>query len=285
MARIRTIKPEFWTSEQVMECSLGARLLFIGLWNFCDDEGRHPLAPKQIKALIFPADDMPISDIERMLVELSTNGLIKTYSVEDREYFYIPGWRHQKIDRPQAAKYPEPIVDHSTNVRDGREGKGREVDTGANAPDAVASHSPPGRILNSPLEPEPADASPDPDPRAKLFQSGRETLERITGKTPDSCRSLIGRWLREVDDEAIHVVAAIEDAARNRVADPVAWITGTLRSAVKSRGPPTVYRGRNGEKSKRTPTDVINEMLDNTRRNGDTRSENPTRMLPDWRGE
>lgn len=34
MARIRTIKPEFWTSEQVMGCAPLARLLFIGLWNF-----------------------------------------------------------------------------------------------------------------------------------------------------------------------------------------------------------------------------------------------------------
>ena len=42
MARIRTIKPEFWTSEQVVDCSPTARLLFIGLWNFCDDGGVHP---------------------------------------------------------------------------------------------------------------------------------------------------------------------------------------------------------------------------------------------------
>lgn len=41
MARIRTIKPEFWTAEQVMELSRDARLLFIGMWNFCDDAGVH----------------------------------------------------------------------------------------------------------------------------------------------------------------------------------------------------------------------------------------------------
>ncbi len=42
MARIRSIKTEFWTAEQVMECSPIARLLFIGMWNFCDDGGNHP---------------------------------------------------------------------------------------------------------------------------------------------------------------------------------------------------------------------------------------------------
>ena len=32
MPRIRTIKPEFWTDEKIIELSLPARLLFIGLW-------------------------------------------------------------------------------------------------------------------------------------------------------------------------------------------------------------------------------------------------------------
>ncbi len=41
MARIRTTKPEFWSSAQIIELSRDARLLFIGMWNFCDDNGRH----------------------------------------------------------------------------------------------------------------------------------------------------------------------------------------------------------------------------------------------------
>ena len=55
MARIRTIKPEFWTSEQVVECSPTARLLFIGLWNFCDDAGNQPASAKQSRCRFFPA--------------------------------------------------------------------------------------------------------------------------------------------------------------------------------------------------------------------------------------
>lgn len=130
MSRIRSIKPEFWSSEQVMECSLTARLMFIGLWNFCDDAGRHPLAPKQIKALIFPGDDVTADDIRRMIGELSANGLLAVYSVDDKEYFQITGWQHQKIDRPQPARYPGPNDDHSSNARDGADddsdGKGVE---------------------------------------------------------------------------------------------------------------------------------------------------------------
>ena len=93
MARIRSIKPEFWTSEQIMECSLNARLLFIGLWNFADDLGRLPISPKMIKASIFPGDDISIEIILGMVNELSKNGLLLVYRVEDRDYLQIKGWQ------------------------------------------------------------------------------------------------------------------------------------------------------------------------------------------------
>lgn len=116
MARIRSVKPEFWTSGQVLECSRNARLLFIGLWNFCDDQGRHPLRAKQIKAQIYPSDDLQEKDILGMLSELSKNGLITTYTVDNQEYLQVNGWHHQRIDKPQPAKYPPPLQDDSGNI-------------------------------------------------------------------------------------------------------------------------------------------------------------------------
>ena len=86
MARIRTIKPEFWTSEQVMECSTNARLMFLGMWNFADDLGRLPLSAKTIKAQIFPSDSFDLNEILGMIQELSTNGLVLQYEVEGKHY-------------------------------------------------------------------------------------------------------------------------------------------------------------------------------------------------------
>lgn len=119
MARIRTIKPEFWTNAQVMECSTNARLLFIGTWNFCDDEGRHPLIPKTIKALIFPGDNITSDSILGMFDELSTNGLITRYAIDGKEYFYINGWCHQKIDKRQKPKFPAPSQPQEVNSSNG----------------------------------------------------------------------------------------------------------------------------------------------------------------------
>ncbi len=116
MARFRTIKPEFWTSEQVMECSTNVRLLFLGTWNFCDDEGRHPWAPRQLKALIFPSDDFTVAEIEAMLNQLAKVDLIRKYTVEGRSYFYVTGWKHQKIDKRQPAKFPAPVEDRSETI-------------------------------------------------------------------------------------------------------------------------------------------------------------------------
>lgn len=115
MARIRTIKPEFWTSAQVLECSTNARLLFIGLWNFADDAGRHPDSAKQVKAEVFPADDLTLADVQALLDELAEIGLIRRYTAENTGYFLITGWKHQRIDKPQKPKYPEPVAEHSKN--------------------------------------------------------------------------------------------------------------------------------------------------------------------------
>lgn len=115
-----------------------------------------------------------------------------------------------------------------------------------------------------------------PDVRTELFDRGLKSLAKITGKTPDSCRSLVGKWLKSVHDEAIHVLAAIEDAERNRVADPVAWINRTLQP-----------HGANGH-GKRTVHDAATDLLDRVRsfdepvpselRDGE--GESPVRRLP-----
>lgn len=131
-----------------MECSPNARLLFIGLWNFCDDSGRHPMRPKQIKAEVFPADEFTSDDITRMLDELSENDLITPYVVDGKRYFQVNGWHHQRIDKPQDPKYPG--MDQADSGSDpgtlppdriGREGKGKEgrKEAGASSSDADKS--------------------------------------------------------------------------------------------------------------------------------------------------
>ncbi|MDW9176989.1 hypothetical protein SE924_10065 [Legionella pneumophila] len=101
MSRIRTVKPEIWTSEQVISCSPLSRLLFIGLWNFCDDNGVHPASYIRIKAEVFPADNFDVDKIKSWINELINNDLIREYTMDNKSYWIVTGWsKHQRIDKP-----------------------------------------------------------------------------------------------------------------------------------------------------------------------------------------
>ena len=144
MARIRTIKPEFWTSEQIVECSRDARLLFIGLLNFCDDNGVHPASARRLKMEVYPGeDDLKTEDIRSLTAELIKAGLVREYIVGGETYWHVTGWRrHQKIDKPtirhpapeKASEFAEPSSNDSTSTRRAlddsstTEGKGREME-------------------------------------------------------------------------------------------------------------------------------------------------------------
>jgi len=128
-------------------------------------------------------------------------------------------------------------------------------------PPPFSPHTP---LKNPPPIPPPDLRSADIPPRdirEDLFRTGLEKLKAITGRTPDSCRSLIGRWLKAVDDEAIHVIAAIEDAERNKIADPVAWITRSLNGK----------RGKFNElQRKRGVIDVCDDILESLKKGDDS---------------
>lgn len=133
MARIRTVKPDFWTSEDVAAVSRNARLLFIGLLNFADDEGNGSASSKGLKMKVFPGDaDVTPAKIETWLRELDLE-LIGLYGAEGKQYYHVMKWGHQKINRPQPAKYP-PFTERSRNgpvtvtpdSRDSIVGKGKD---------------------------------------------------------------------------------------------------------------------------------------------------------------
>lgn len=110
MSRLRTIKPDFWTSEQILSLSRDARLLFIGMWNFADDAGRIKLNPKTLKAQIFPADDdMTQETIRRLVSEIIRGRLLECYANDGEFFAVVTGWtKHQRIDKPQDPKHPDP---------------------------------------------------------------------------------------------------------------------------------------------------------------------------------
>lgn len=148
MARIRTIKPEFFLHEELydseQQTGLPLRLAFSGLWTQADREGRFVWRARKLKTQILPYDDV---DFDRVLNALHQYGFIVKYSVDGEVFGCIPSWSdHQTVNiREPESKIPSPQLDTSSTVPvlyrnipahdenvfvrvegKGREGKGKE---------------------------------------------------------------------------------------------------------------------------------------------------------------
>ena len=101
MARNRMIKPQFWDDSKIAKISRDARLLYIGMWNFCDDLGVIRADMVWLKSKIFPFDQMQIQQFEKICQEILRNGFISLFSYRDEEFYYLPKFSlHQKINKP-----------------------------------------------------------------------------------------------------------------------------------------------------------------------------------------
>lgn len=111
MARIRTIKPEFFKHEELhhleLETGLPVRLAFVGLWTQCDREGRFRWQPRVLKTDILPFDDC---DFSLVLDALHAGGFIQKYEAGGKWYGCVPTFHsHQTVNHREAeSKIPEP---------------------------------------------------------------------------------------------------------------------------------------------------------------------------------
>lgn len=140
MARIRSIKPEFFRHHALFLCEretgLPIRLAFAGLWTAADREGRFRWCPEELKLDCLPYDDV---DFSRVLDALATRGWVVRYASQGKDFGCIPTFKaHQIVNgRERDSVLPDPdksqIVSDASSTRAPRvphathgEGKGRE---------------------------------------------------------------------------------------------------------------------------------------------------------------
>lgn len=162
MARIRTIKPDFFTSEDVVRLTPMARLLYIATWMEADREGRMVWRPGTLKLRYLPGDDCEVLALTQ---ELINGGLIVLYEAGGQQLAHIPTFtRHQIInnretpsvlptppdacttraprvtDAPQTLDDAPEVVERATGTPlVGKEGKGKEGKEHASATRAGAA--------------------------------------------------------------------------------------------------------------------------------------------------
>lgn len=107
MARIRTIKPEFFRHESLQDLEAAnpgsyVMLVFAGLWGHCDSKGRFEWRPRQLKLDILPFLTFDMQETLRLLEDA---GLLSSYEVDGKAYGEIPSFeKHQRLTGKEATE-------------------------------------------------------------------------------------------------------------------------------------------------------------------------------------
>lgn len=104
MARIRTIKPEFWTDTLMVQMDPLTRLLYIGLWTAADDFGALPDEPERLAMQVMPRE--PVDSVEQRIDMLVASGRLSRMLTNSGEtYLLIEKWfDHQRVDKPTKSR-------------------------------------------------------------------------------------------------------------------------------------------------------------------------------------
>ncbi|MTK11868.1 MAG: hypothetical protein F8N39_07220 [Clostridiaceae bacterium] len=245
MARIRTIKPDFFRHAELFdlerETGFPMRVAFAGLWTCADREGRFRWEPRKLKLDCLPYDDV---DFEKVLLLLDRAGFIQRYSVAGHQYAWIPSFSAHQVINQREARSVIPAPDPHDNACECTEthvhahGEGeeeREEDSVADATDAASA---------SVSAPDPEDDEEE-DLKAVLFGPGLRWLGKHSGKDESACRTLIGKWVKSHgEDVTLQALRAARKCRDGPPIQPVSWITGWLKEQDHGEADKTV-KGKN----------------------------------------
>jgi hypothetical protein len=220
MARIRTIKPDFFTSLTVADLTPEQRLTFIGLWTHVDDAGRCVDDPRLIKAALWPLDDRTAADIEIDLKALTESSLITRYTLNRKRYLAVTNWdEHQRINRPTESKLPapedgdptppDPVTRHDSSslnahaqLSEGspQERKGKEGNREGKGSYASAADEAEALVLDVDCV-ESAEADQEQPITAQTIVA--EYLERVAKRPPKSVIGQVAKHAKQMLEEGI----------------------------------------------------------------------------------
>ncbi|HEY5990452.1 MAG TPA: hypothetical protein VIV12_29295 [Streptosporangiaceae bacterium] len=143
MARIRSIKPEFWDDRKLAKaCSRDARLFYVALWNLADEHGRINGDTQYLKGRCFPYDDDLNDDaLVTLLDELSHIRRVQRYETDGDPYLFLPQLaKHQRLEPDKVpSRLPPPPAQTSRSASASRaRSSGRRADKSAPDPDESA---------------------------------------------------------------------------------------------------------------------------------------------------
>jgi len=188
--RIRSIKPEFWRSEDISALDWETRFIFIGLWSYVDDNGVGVDRVALVTADLF-ADDLErdpretFARVSRGLQKLSEAGRIVRYTVDGKDFLEIVNWsKHQRIDKPNKPRYPTSTSENA-EIRENVASMSRESrESPATGTEEQGNRGTEENPPNPPCENLPRQTTPDG--RGKALAVIREA--NLTARSVDAYR-------------------------------------------------------------------------------------------------
>lgn len=219
MARMRSVKPEFWTDRKLARISRDARLLYIALWNQADEWARVHGDTRYVKGHCLPYDDdLSLTAVDRLLDELDDAGHVQRYEAEGDPYLFLPKLaKHQRLEPAKVpSRLPEP-------PKPGTRKSAPRANESARRSDEMRADPVPSGVRNSAEADVSAGQGTWSEPRADVLEpdansSGTIVALHVAGS----------RWHEAGSREQVHgprgaqaLVAEYIDSMRKRPPQPV----------------------------------------------------------------
>lgn len=234
MARIRSVHPGLFTDEAFVSASPLARLLWIGIWTECDDQGAFEWKPITLKMRLLPVDN---ADVAALLDELAQLDMVRRYTMDGRNYGVVRNFA--RFQRPKKPNSTFPIPDEFRTFLGSSAGSSEPSDDeeGGSSPPPVLSSG--GSSPPQPRKPPPV--PPKAEIRPQMEDGGGRGEER---DSPESVRGVQGGaqarrgtrlppdWQPNLDDRAYAEGLGL-DATRIAEAFRDYWHAKAGKDAVK----------------------------------------------------
>lgn len=226
MARMRSLKPEYYTDEELAtQTSRDARLLYPGLWGLADEHSRLRGDARYLKGQLFMYDDDLTPDaVDKLIDELEALGKVVRYRSGNASYLFLPTLaRHQRLDTDKVPSRlpPPPLTDVSGKFPDdpgngpNSYGSDREnpgyADTGITTSGNTPSGKIPDKSGTRPESPE------DVQARARAsFKHVAGSREQVAGaKNPAAAAITVVQKHTDATPAEAEAVALIVKSTRN----------------------------------------------------------------------
>lgn len=250
MPRTRSIKPGFFTNDQLAEIEPLGRLLFAGLWTQADRDGRLLDRPRKLKAELLPYDDC---DANVLLDQLASRGFIVRYVVDGVALIQVVTWsKHQQPHiNEKPSELPAPVLStdgHRPSITEAPEQNGTSTvrkpeQHGANTPRSWSLVSGPCSLEPRPGEPEEDDAPAAPA-AAALPEAVLRLNELLTGQpgwapSPDFLRKVATKYPQlDLEAEAFKILSWLVSKQNRKKQDcSTRFVLNWCETATKDRPP------------------------------------------------